>query len=641
MSKRFPFAVETKWGTYFQGATFVINQATDKTAFTVQAQEDIVVADIGLLFTAITGTPVQHRYGIQNISAGLPIGTFRASATYTPVGGDANTFKWITLDSPLFLSRGEIVSLVFEPVGTPDVSNSVTVSLGVDTASFPSSFTSNGGAAFVREQLYPICGMRNADKSIVIGNPRSSGDTGVDVSVTGTREALKFKLPDSAGGYFKIRGLRFNGRISTATPNDSTLKIGVWDSAGNVLLSKETNLLGTATAGDWMNHLYFEESNQPFFFGEDYYIGLERTNVNFELGKLSFSEASDNKAFPGGTDFILSTWDGISWTDDPLKRPKIFIYLDDWSSDDPIEPESISSEETINPILVVQYTIVPEGIESEEEFGEHTFDTEGGSTHEISVGLQCISSTSYLTTNLFDAALSINEILEISNSFDSIKGLEIGLGNITEISNMFGDTMIISIACDNKCEIAVSNEKLVGLECGLLVVGDSSSHYVVNTSMAAAFELVGVVNNQYNIDASAYISFSCLSDLGDAVGGDIELIVDLHNVVDISSSILTDKAIELVLDITSDISKSINISSDLVVNLGSTSDLGTFLSNSVSLAAACFDMVEISVFNLDIVITEFGADLFGVSRTEIGVDITYLYILEFDVFITQSLDGEC
>lgn len=314
---------------------FLIDSTSDKLAFITQIYGNENITKVGFRYGARTGTPPQYKVSIQGLDTnGDPDGTVLgggspASATFTPPADTTwdGTWREITLDNAYTPSRGQFMALVIEASGSPDASNNSSFTQNVtqmqpNALRFPNARTDTGGG-WTEIGGFPIFS--------IAGATRYNGNPFVDISSTqmstiGDRAALKFTLDGSWGDTFKVLGAWM-----TATSGASGLiKLGLWNAAGTALMETSVDVDVFNTAGPNIMQLLFDDAPVELNYGTAYYLGLEKDTANVLIFHYDGGGVNNNSlAWSGGTNFILSTWNGTSWTDDTDQRPMVNPIFDD------------------------------------------------------------------------------------------------------------------------------------------------------------------------------------------------------------------------------------------------------------------------------------------------------------------------
>lgn len=312
----------------------------DRLAWSVQTEEAVTISHLGFRYGTRTGTPVQHRIGLQGINtSGNPDGTYLGggspnSGTFTPPANATwdGTWQWVALDNAYSASRGEKLMIVLEPVGTPDGSNNSSFTRGLTNYrsfnAFPVSLAQTDGGAWAKSNaVYSIIGWKNSGATIVQGCPIEALFT-TDIGTNGHRQACKLALPTGFGTSIKVTGVRFLGD-STAS---GTFRIGIWDAAGSVIqaVDFDSDILATQAEGA-VYEVYFDDTPSTLNTGTTYYFGIERVDVAIGLFGASVDTTAELIALPYSA-AILATWNGSAWSDDTITKPFIELILDDWTA---------------------------------------------------------------------------------------------------------------------------------------------------------------------------------------------------------------------------------------------------------------------------------------------------------------------
>lgn len=330
------------------GATFYgMNASGMKYATIFQAQDTNAITHLGFYANLRQGTPPTYRVSLQGVDAstGYPDGTVKgggspASGTFTPPASSAwdSTFQWVALSNSYTPSRGEVLSLVIDySSGTINGSNFTYFSDYINTTNFafhafPYTANHNGTSwSMTSRQNTPIYGVRTASTRYGFVFHGALYNT-TSVSTSGYRQALKFNIPTGWCNTFKVKGLRWNGKIAAATGKNPIA--GLWTSSTtlqDVTLDSDVNYAPTSV--NYVHEYYFDESTlSTLTSGTDYYLGLQVADASsgdILLQAMKLSEANDSLCYPLGTNACFSSYNGSTWTDDATLRPCLEVILGD------------------------------------------------------------------------------------------------------------------------------------------------------------------------------------------------------------------------------------------------------------------------------------------------------------------------
>jgi hypothetical protein len=314
-----------------------LDASGEKLAWVFCVPETATVTHAGFRYGARTGTPPTYRIGLQTLDGtGLPSGTFLgggtpASATFTPPA-DATwdgTWRWVALDNSVAVTRGDLVCVVVGySSGTADGSNrsSFTQDAAQRSADgIPYSLFHDGGSWTKGTTGGVVTAVKSASKTY--GFPWEAA-TNNAVFSTGERLALKFTLPAGSGDTLTCVGARFAGRVS----GSGNWTFGLWDAAGSVIQSvqRDGDHCSSPGASQCNFEVYFDESSlTALSFGTPYYLGVQNDGVTVGLLSVDVDSSAEMTAFPGGADFLLSTWNGSAWSDSAASRPVVEPVLAD------------------------------------------------------------------------------------------------------------------------------------------------------------------------------------------------------------------------------------------------------------------------------------------------------------------------
>lgn len=200
-------------------ASFTVDSSTDGIGVVFRAAEAATITHLGFRYALRTGTPVQHKIGLQGVDVtnGRPDGTYLgggspASGTFTPPA-DATwdgTFQWVALDNSYACTKGELLGFVVEPNGTtPDGANNsaFTTSISNCGGAFPFGRTRNSGSYNSTSYQTPVFGYQSSTKSY--GLPVQAISTyAISTSTTPDEVAATFTIPAGACSSYVARAAR-------------------------------------------------------------------------------------------------------------------------------------------------------------------------------------------------------------------------------------------------------------------------------------------------------------------------------------------------------------------------------------------------------------------------------------------------
>lgn len=322
-----------------------LDATTDGVAFVFQARDTNPITHIGFRYGARTGTPPTYVATLEGVSTttgapdGSDLGGGSATAkTFTPPA-DATwdgTWQWIALTNSYTPTLGQVLCFTIRySSGTVDASNfsSITRTLNdlgpTVNLRFPYTSVLTAGT-WANSATHTVFGVRTA--ATRYGFIAESIEGTRTASTVGHRQAMKFTLPAGSGDTFKVRGVRFSGSLAGAA--GKTPVLALWSGASalqNITLDTEQN--ANASISGVRTYQYFFDDSSTLSFGTTYYIGLEvadATNGGVILQGIGIAAAEDGDAYPGGaSNFILSNYNGSSWTDDATIRPLVELILED------------------------------------------------------------------------------------------------------------------------------------------------------------------------------------------------------------------------------------------------------------------------------------------------------------------------
>lgn len=320
-----------------------LDGSTDAAEWIFDAQEAATITKLGFRLTSKTGTSPTFKISLQGrTGGGVPDGTPKgggtpASATFTVTSITAGDWTWITLDNPYTCTRGERLSIVIAyDSGTIDGSNSIAVSIACDVFGVRCGFPigiANASGSRTRASGTPLYGY--ASSSRTFGFPvKAFTETQYSSTSTPDEYALGFTIPSGFGATMQIGGVRITGRCGAAA---KSLLVTLYD--GTTSLQTVTfdtdDYVSNASGFRSMDYIFDETTLSTLTVGSMYRIGFapQDTAHNFALCVMETSTSADLDAFPGGTDFFLSTRvDGADWdTDSTTKRPIAEFLIEDFT----------------------------------------------------------------------------------------------------------------------------------------------------------------------------------------------------------------------------------------------------------------------------------------------------------------------
>lgn len=326
--------------------TFRIDAANERWAAIFCLEEDVTITQLGYAHDLTTGTPVQHRIGLWDLTTGgLPNavlgGGTPASATFTPPADTTwnDTFRWITLDNAYAATAG-FYAIVVEPVGTPDGSNYIDIHAGHNQLGARSCipyYATHNGTSWGKQSSGAGCppfGYRSASRTY--GIPWVSFFTGTFSSNTtagngGDERGIKFRLPAGMGDTKVIRGFQFIGKIGTAARDfDVTLYEGT--TSRDVLGTIDSDVCIGDTGFVVFTYYFPSSSLYTASFGTDYILAIKpnATGHDIALYGINVQDAQDVVAFNPHSVLWVSREDAGAWDETMTTRVPLMwpIYGD-------------------------------------------------------------------------------------------------------------------------------------------------------------------------------------------------------------------------------------------------------------------------------------------------------------------------
>lgn len=324
--------------------SFTLDHADDQLEWIVQCSAATTITTLLPRYGVRTGTPPELIASIQGVGTdGNPDGTIKggaspASVAFTPPADVTwnGTIRRLTLANTYACARGEWIAIVIAySSGTIDGSNSSSFN-DVITASpnstAPYAIQNNAGAR-TRGVLTPLVGWASATNTY--GVPvETVSVTQFSSDSTPDEYALKFTFDAAYGSTFQVNCVL----VSIRTPAASkSILISLYE--GTTALQTVTwdgDFVPTAASANRPNlTVCFDEATLATLnFGTTYYLGFapQETSANFAITVMDMDAAGDLTAFPGGTDFYLSTRsDAGAWSDTTTSRPVVGMIITGWT----------------------------------------------------------------------------------------------------------------------------------------------------------------------------------------------------------------------------------------------------------------------------------------------------------------------
>lgn len=330
-------------GGFITFNNFTIDQAADKLDFLFQQPEAATITHLGFRYGVRTGTPVQHKISLQGVDAnGNPDGTILgggtpASGTFTPPA-DATwdgTWRWIALDNSIATTRGQFLSIVIEPVGTPDAGNNSAFTAFTATGfrgGNPYVIQDNNGTRTRQQSATPVYGLKSSTKAY--GLPASAATvTLYSNNSTPDERGVRFLFPSTWGSTYKIVGVRF---FCTPGASGKSILVSLYDGTTTLQdVTLDTDFDVQAGGSGRIKEAYFDETTlSTLNFGTAYRVAFAPTagSVSFGLQTITVDANADLSAYPGGIECYESTrTDAGAWTDNNTVRPFVELIIDDWT----------------------------------------------------------------------------------------------------------------------------------------------------------------------------------------------------------------------------------------------------------------------------------------------------------------------
>ena len=325
-------------------STFAMDGSTDTWGCVYQMPEAATITTACYLNGFKTGTSPTYVVSLQGVgTTGYNDGTILgggspASKTFT--AGSDDSFQCETLTNSISLTRGQFVVINFayssgtinasnyEEFATGFVSNGSAYKIG-----FPYCFSCPSGTCAKLNTRAPVFALKSSTKTY--GFPGTDVESTAYSSDSSPDEyAIAFRKPASTCSTYKVKAITCLVRQS-ATGKTLDVKLYNGTTQLQILDNMDADAVSaTPAASDRVpTRFTFQDSSlSALNCGSTYRIGFvpNETASNFALAVLDVATAAELSAYPGGTDWFLSTrTDAGAWTDVTDKRPLCDIEIDD------------------------------------------------------------------------------------------------------------------------------------------------------------------------------------------------------------------------------------------------------------------------------------------------------------------------
>lgn len=331
------FLLSTDVGVSGTGTSFgnyALNTSSRKVAVTFQARETgvLTAATVRVSSRGYASFNPQYKLSLQGVGTdGFPDGTIKGggspcSALFTVTDSSWNTVTtWVTFDNSYACTRGESLSLVIEPTGSPsspDASNylSFTTNMGSSINNRDALAKSYDGAAWAHVSVvngavfaYKINGVRH-------GCPVASSDyASFNINTTlgsgGDERGIVFTVPTWFCSRYAIRGANMVWANTAAT----TTVVTLYDAASDEVLQQVT------FDGDFHTsscpQLIFPKPYALLHAGKAYRLAAApQTTTSMSLYYFGVTDAADWEAFSGAWFRSCYRADGGAWTAQDTRR---------------------------------------------------------------------------------------------------------------------------------------------------------------------------------------------------------------------------------------------------------------------------------------------------------------------------------
>lgn len=319
---------------------FTIDATNDSIEICDKADRAISFTKIGFLYGSRTGTPVQHKIGVQgqNTTTGRANGVYKTgtgecSGTFTPPASTAwnDTFQYVnTTGTTCAVTPGESYCLLINPVGTPSGANSSSFAYAQSTVGDPDaitySYTVDGGVATVRQNMPPYS-LANSTNSI--GFPYQSYDQNFFSSDSTPDEyGNRFVVDCPVGCTYTVGKASILSRIP-----DASKQFYVSLYSGTTQLQRVTvdsSTMTTPTSNRSYEIPFTSTPLSTLSCGTTYIIATQAVSLSMNWMVPSFVVASnaDLSAFTFGTAMYQTTRTNEgAWTDVTNKRVAVYPVI--------------------------------------------------------------------------------------------------------------------------------------------------------------------------------------------------------------------------------------------------------------------------------------------------------------------------
>ena len=331
LAPEFLAASNTPGGT----TTTLSSTTTTSLAWIFMAEEAATITQVGFKQSTMAGTPGVVRLSLQGADgSGAPDGSILASgngyADYTPSSGNNGTLVWLTLSSPVTVTRGQMLCLYMIPVsGTWDGSNTLTVHRSMTNLASPNGLPylrENGTKISVASLIF---GYASASKSY--GVPWQTGTTlNVGLNSTPDEVGVRFTLPAGLGSTYTIRGIEVFTSLAAGITLDMVLYSGTTPLQTRSAIDSD---IGSSASPRVFKFLFSDTTLTPLSYGSEYVIALKfLAATTSAVQYMVVNRAQDWTAFQAAA---LAKWtqrtDGGAFSDTATQMPYIALLIDEVS----------------------------------------------------------------------------------------------------------------------------------------------------------------------------------------------------------------------------------------------------------------------------------------------------------------------
>ena len=294
--------------------THLIDTAIKKVAAIFRPLPGREIAEVGVLCTAVVGTPPALEARLESVVAALPSGTLLAPTARGVFTPQAANWHWIRLEASHAPADPLIAVVIGWSSGTVGTANSATLSLragGAFAASNLCPLSHSGTAWTTHAGNVPVIAIRYRDGTLHPGLPPLRSVTTLILGTTTT--------PTEVGNRFQVdAGLTIDALGAVVRlPSGSGAQLTLYRPDGSTLVAPPPLLAGrdlVSTSNQGMTVLPVADTRLSRF--ETVLLGLRGTMATgCQTVKLSFVDAAARESAVGRTWWVQRTGTG-AWQED-------------------------------------------------------------------------------------------------------------------------------------------------------------------------------------------------------------------------------------------------------------------------------------------------------------------------------------